>query len=123
MTSILNFTIFFAFSPNNPNDTGSTFINLLMPLLLIVVFYFFLIRPQQKKQKEREKTLDSLKKGDKVVTIGGLHGKVVGINPEKKTVMIDAGDVKLTFDRSAIATIEGVADGKSETAEKLESAS
>ena len=80
----------------------------IVPLVLIfVVFYFFMIRPQQKKQKDREKVLDSLKRGDKVVTIGGVHGTVAGIDTEKKTVLVQVSDsTKITFDRTAIANID-----------------
>ncbi len=90
----------------------------LVPLVLIfVVFYLFLIRPQQKKQKDREKVLESLKRGDRVITIGGMHGTVAGIDTEKKTVLVQIGDnVKIKFDRSAIATTE-----KQEAGEKLTS--
>ena len=89
-----------------------------VPLILIfVVFYLFLIRPQQKKQKEREKVLESLKRGDKVVTIGGMHGTVAGIDSEKKTVLVQVGEnLKIKFDRSAIASTE-----KQEAGEKLTS--
>ena len=88
----------------------------IVPLVLIfIVFYFFLIRPQQKKQKDREKVLDSLKRGDKVVTIGGVHGTVAGIDTEKKTVLVQVNDsTKITFDRTAVANIE-----KQETGDKL----
>jgi preprotein translocase subunit YajC len=80
----------------------------IVPLVLIfVVFYFFMIRPQQKKQKDREKVLDSLKRGDKIVTIGGVHGTVAGIDTEKKTVLVQVSDTtKITFDRTAIANID-----------------
>ncbi|MEI6651487.1 MAG: preprotein translocase subunit YajC [Chlorobiaceae bacterium] len=80
----------------------------IVPLVLIfVVFYFFMIRPQQKKQKDREKVLDSLKRGDKVVTIGGVHGTVAGIDTEKKTVLVQVSDsTKITFDRTAVANID-----------------
>ncbi len=88
----------------------------IVPLVLIfIVFYFFMIRPQQKKQKDREKVLDSLKRGDKVITIGGIHGVVAGIDTEKKTVLVQVSDsTKITFDRTAIANIE-----KQETGDKL----
>ncbi len=88
----------------------------IVPLVLIfIVFYFFMIRPQQKKQKDREKVLDSLKRGDKIITIGGLHGTVAGIDTEKKTVLVQVNDAtKITFDRTAIANIE-----KQETGDKL----
>ena len=74
-----------------------------LPMALIfVVFYFFMIRPQQKKAKDAKKFRESLEKGTRVVTIGGLHAKVVEVND--KTVLVDAGDgVKLRFEKTAIA--------------------
>jgi len=104
------------FAPPNPGGAApNPFIQLVPLLLIFVVFYFFLIRPQQKKQKEREKVLESLKRGDKIVTIGGLHGTVAGLDAEKKTVLVQLGDnLKVTFDRSAIASTE-----KQESGEKL----
>lgn len=72
--------------------------------LIFVIFYFMILRPQQKRQKERQKMIDSMKKGDRIVTSGGLHGKIV--NVDDKTVLVDAGDnIKLKFERSAIASI------------------
>ena len=74
----------------------------LLPLILVfVVFYFFMIRPQTKKQKELNDYRNSLKKGDKVVTNGGIYGKVVEV--KESSVIIDAGgDVKLRIDKSAV---------------------
>ncbi len=73
-----------------------------MMVLLFVVFYFFMIRPQQKKAKDAKKFREALAKGSKVVTIGGLHGKVVEVND--KTVLIEAdANVRLRFEKSAIA--------------------
>jgi preprotein translocase subunit YajC len=70
-------------------------------VLMFVVLYFLLIRPQQKRQKTRSMMLNSLKKGDKVVTIGGLHGTILELTDD--TVVLRVNDVtKLTFDRSAI---------------------
>lgn len=83
---------------------GSSLLNFLPFVLIIFVFYFMIIRPQQKKQKERQKLLDSLKKGDKVVTVGGAHGTVVGL--EDKTIVVQlAENVKVKYDRSAVAQI------------------
>jgi preprotein translocase subunit YajC len=91
------------------------FIQLVPLVLIFIVFYFFMIRPQQKKQKDREKLLDNVKRGDRVVTIGGMHGTVAGIDSEKKTVLVQVADtVKIKFERSAIANIE-----KQETGDKL----
>lgn len=70
--------------------------------LAIGVFYFFMIRPQQKKVKEAEKFRDSLKVGDKVVTLGGLHGTIVSSDNETIVLNVDNG-VRLTFEKSAIS--------------------
>src|ERR1700730_11836434 len=71
-------------------------------ILMFVVLYFLLIRPQQKKQKVRNQMLNALKKGDKVVTIGGLHGTIMEITDD--VVVLRVNDVtKLTFDRGSIS--------------------
>jgi preprotein translocase subunit YajC len=83
---------------------GSLFSTLIMFALIIGIFYFLILRPQQKRQKERQKMLDAVKKGDKVVTAGGLHGTVAGM--DEKTVLIQVADnVKMKFERSAVASI------------------
>lgn len=69
---------------------------------IIGVFYFFMIRPQQKKQKEQKALLSNLKKGDEVVTIGGMHGKIFTVDETTITLDLDKG-VKLTFDKSAVS--------------------
>jgi preprotein translocase subunit YajC len=70
--------------------------------LLMVVFYFFMIRPQQKKAKDARKFREGLKKGDKVVTIGGLHGRVYEVADTTVLLEVD-GTVKLRFEKSAVA--------------------
>ncbi len=83
---------------------GGAFGTIIMFGLIILIFYFMILRPQQKRQKERQKLLDSIQKGDKVVTIGGMHGTVIGL--EDKTVLVQVADtVKLKFDRTAISSI------------------
>jgi len=85
-----------------PQGQGGGWSMMLMMGMLFVVFYFFMIRPQQKKTKDAKKFRETLQKGTKVVTIGGLHGKVVDVSD--KTVLIEAADgVKLRFEKSAIA--------------------
>ena len=69
---------------------------------IIGVFYFFMIRPQQKKQKDQKALLGNLKKGDGVVTIGGIHAKVYTVEENTVTLELDKG-VKLTIDKSAVA--------------------
>ena len=81
---------------------GNNWQFLAMMSLLFVVFYFFMIRPLQKKAKEAKKFRESLQKGSKVITIGGLHGKVVEVND--KTILIEADtNVRLRFEKSAVA--------------------
>ena len=74
---------------------------MLMFGLIILVMYFFMIRPQVKKQKEEKKFRESLGQGTKVVTIGGIHGKVLEI--KDTTIVIDTGNGKLTIERAAIS--------------------
>lgn len=74
-----------------------------LPLIgMVVVMYFFMIRPQQRRAAEAKKFRASLAKGANVVTVGGLHGKVVDVSEDTVTVEVDKG-VRLRFDRSAIA--------------------
>ncbi|WP_028667731.1 preprotein translocase subunit YajC [Runella zeae] len=70
---------------------------------IIGVFYFFMIRPQQKKQKDQKKFLEELKKGDEIVTIGGLHGTVVSVYESTVTVEVDGKGTKLKFEKSSIS--------------------
>ena len=74
-----------------------------MMVLIFVVMYFFMIRPQQKKQKELVKFRDNLKKGDKVLTAGGIYGVVVEVKDQYVLVEVDA-NVKIRFDKSAIVS-------------------
>jgi len=78
-------------------------------LLIIVVFYFLILRPQQKRQKERAKLLESVRKGDKIVTTGGMHGLVEGVEDKVLLVKID-DNVKVKIDKSAVAVIMGITD-------------
>jgi preprotein translocase subunit YajC len=77
-------------------------------ILIIAIFYFLIIRPQNKKQKETQKMLSALKKGDKVVTVGGVHGTIASVKENSVLVKVD-DNVKIEFSRSAIASISVVA--------------
>lgn len=75
------------------------------PILLMgVIFYFLLWRPQKKQQKERASLLGSLKKGQKIVTIGGIYGEIVELDDEKVKVQVSE-KVELTFARTAVANV------------------
>lgn len=77
-------------------------VNLLFIVGMVAVFYFFMIRPQQKKQKEQKSFLENLKRGDKVVTIGGMHVTILSL--EGNTVLVEADHgVKLKFEKTAVS--------------------
>lgn len=76
-----------------------------MPLILIfIIFYFLLIKPQQKQQRERQQMLDSLQKGDKVITTGGIHGIVTNIKDDIVSLKV-ADNVKIDVSRNCIASV------------------
>ncbi len=74
---------------------------MIMLVLILVVFYFFMIRPQMKKQKELKKFREGLSVGDKVVTIGGIHGKVLEVSESTILISVDSG--KIRVDKSAVS--------------------
>ena len=92
----------------NSGQSGSGILGFLPILLIGLVFYIFILRPQTKQRKEHENTLSNLKKGDKIITRGGLYGKIVNFQgKDKNKVTIDAGvdaglNVKLNIARSHI---------------------
>jgi preprotein translocase subunit YajC len=90
-----------------PADGGSAggLLGAFLPFILILgVMYFLLIRPQMKKQKQHQNMLSELKKGDRVVTSGGMFGTVFGFNDEQNKVILKVSDdVKIEFLKSAIS--------------------
>ncbi|MDC3415641.1 preprotein translocase subunit YajC [Aquibacillus salsiterrae] len=82
-----------------------TIVSLLPIILMFVIFYFLLIRPQQKKQKKVRQMQSDLKKGDKIVTIGGLHATVHSLDEDSVVLSVQDG-TKLTYDRSAIRDVK-----------------
>ena len=89
-------------------EGGSSIMGFLPFILIIVIMYFLMIRPQMKKQKERKKMVDALQKGDKIVTTGGLHGKIAGFTEDGQTVIVQIDEkVKVNIDRSAVNAVKG----------------
>ena len=93
-------------APANPMI--ATILNAVPFVAMLAIFYFLIIRPQQQKQKTMDLMLKALKKGDKVLTSGGLYGTVVGLEEGKVTLKI-ADDVKAEFARSAVVSVLGEA--------------
>jgi preprotein translocase subunit YajC len=82
---------------------ASSFTSMLPFLAMILVLYFFMIRPQTNKQKKEKSFQAEIKKGAKVVTSSGIHGKIVELNDTDKTVTIETGAGKIKFERTAIS--------------------
>ncbi|MGG8495548.1 preprotein translocase subunit YajC [Tenacibaculum sp. TC6] len=82
---------------------GGGLMNMLPFVLMIGVLYFFMIRPQMARQKKEKQFQSSIKKGAKVVTSSGIHGKIVEFNDNDNTVSIETGAGKIKFERSAIS--------------------
>lgn len=76
--------------------------NFLPMILIVVVFYFFMIRPQMKKAKDHKKFIAEMKKGDKIITTAGIHGKIVDMN--ETTILVETeGGGKIRFDKAAVS--------------------
>ncbi|EEJ70970.1 protein translocase [Lactobacillus ultunensis DSM 16047] len=109
------------FLANAGGAAGNNWLMILLFIVLIGFTYFGMIRPQKKQQQQRLQMMDKLKKGDEVILVDGLHGKIDKINSDK-TVVIDADGIYLTFERMAIRRVIPSAAPKAEetTAEKTE---
>lgn len=107
---------------NGAQGQGNMLMSVVPFILIIAIFYFFIIRPQNKKQKETEKMINALKKGDKVVTIGGIHGTVSSTKEKTVVVKVDS-NTQIEFSRSAISAVvteKPVAKVSSKKAKKAE---
>ena len=93
-----------AMSPQGGQGGGGLTSTLVMFGVIFAIFYFMILRPQQKRQKDRQKLLDGVKKGDKIITSGGIHGKVIGV--EDKTLLVEIADnTKVKVERSSIGSV------------------
>ncbi|AFM04225.1 protein translocase subunit yajC [Bernardetia litoralis DSM 6794] len=86
---------------------GTGIANILMIVGMVAVFYFFLLRPQQQRAKKQKTFIESLTREMKVVTTGGMHGKIIDVSGETVTIEIDKG-VRIKLDKTAIAYEAGV---------------
>lgn len=90
-------------------------------VVIIAVFYFLLIRPQKKREKEAKNMMDALKKGDKIVTIGGFYGKIVSVKEDVITLNLGGENNKVKIEKSAVrAVISAASDDEDEKEEATE---
>ena len=99
MTTLI--TLLQAAAPASGQQSGGGWSFWLMIILMFVIMYFFMIRPQRKQQKELEKFRNELKKGDKVITAGGIYGTIGEIEDKTVPLKVD-GDVKVRVDKGSI---------------------
>ncbi len=94
----------FSLMSSDPATQGSMMTTFITFALIILIFYFLIIRPQKKKDREARKMLEAMKKGDKVVTIGGIHGTIVTV--KEQTVVIKVDDsARIEFSKAAISSV------------------
>ena len=103
-------TILLQAATGSPGPAGGGMTTLLMIVMIIAIFYFFMIMPQQKKQKKINAFRDSLKNGDKVITAGGIHGRIREV--KDNTVILEIADgVRIKIDKNSIyQSIQDVAE-------------
>ena len=110
--------ILYGFATNPDANQGTGGIAAFLPFFLIMlIIYFLMIRPQAKRQKEKQNMLLSLKKGDKVITVGGIHGVVAGMKNQGKLIVLKIDkNLNININRSAIS---GLANGEIEEDSQL----
>jgi preprotein translocase subunit YajC len=108
---MIDFAYAMAPSPGGGGNGGGIMSVLPLMIGMFAIMYFLIIRPQQKQRRERENLLRAIKKGDRVVTTGGLYGTVVGLSEHTVTLKV-ADQVKLDFERGSIGRIVPVAGDK-----------
>ena len=123
MTRIFSFFPLMLGAPESASSTGASgggstqLVTMLVTFgLIIVVFYFLVIRPQNRKQKESRKMLENIKKGDRVVTIGGMHGSVEAVKDDAVVLRVD-DNVTIKFSKSAVSQVLGRKEESADTKE------
>ncbi len=89
----------------HPDPLGAIFVQFLFLALIFLIFYFFIIRPQKKERERHRKLIESLKKGDRVITSAGIWGTVVDIGEKTVTLKVDA-NTKITFSKEAVIAFQ-----------------
>jgi preprotein translocase subunit YajC len=97
-----NFMLLDATAAAAPGGMMGSITSFLPLVLIVVVFYFFMIRPQMKKQKEAKKFMAEIKKGDKIITIGGIHGKIAEVSDTTFIIEVEGGN-RLKISKTAVS--------------------
>lgn len=105
------------------NGMNGNYWTIIIFVVLIVLMYFTMIKPQKKQQQKKMEMMNELKKGDNVILIDGLHGKIDSVNPKDKTIVVDADGIYLTFNRMAVQQILPSTSAASSPTEPTETSS
>ena len=92
--------IFFLQATTGNDNSGM--MNIIFLLVIFVIFYFFMVRPQNKKRKELQNMRENLKKGQSIVTIGGIHGKISDVHESTVNIIVDS-NTKIKVDKSSVS--------------------
>lgn len=92
--------IFFLQATNGGDNSGM--MNIIFLLVIFVIFYFFMVRPQNKKRKELQNMRENLKKGQSIVTVGGIHGKISDVHESTVNIIVDS-NTKIKVDKSSVS--------------------
>lgn len=113
--------MFFLLQAAAKQSSPGGMLSMLLPfILMFVVMYFLILRPQKRKEKERKALLSRVKKNDRVVTAGGIHGLVMSVRENELILRVDdAKDVKIKVDRSAIVTVLEVSHEDTEESKEI----
>lgn len=114
--------MFFLLQAAGKQSSPGGMLSMLLPfILMFVVMYFLILRPQKRKEKERKALLSRVKKNDRVVTAGGVHGTITSVRENEVILRVDdANDIKLKVDRSAIVTVLEVSHEEPEESQEAE---
>lgn len=103
---MMNMMNILLFMPPSEGQEGGGLMSFLPLIAIVLVFYLFFIRPQMKKSKDQKKYRAAIKKGDKIVTIGGIHGKIIEVQDSTFTIEVE-GQNRLRIEKSAVAMDSG----------------
>lgn len=110
---MLLITLFFL-QASGGRDGGGTMGFILPMVIIFAIMYFLIFRPQARKQKQHQAMINALKKGDKIVTAGGIYGTIAGIKEKEQTLIVKIDDnVKVEITRSSVAKVLGKDNGRS----------
>ena len=100
--NLLNLFLMAQPAAGSAQGSASPYSSLIMIVVLMVIFWLFFIRPQSKKANEQKKFQDEIKRGDRIVTIGGIHGKIAEVSDNSSTVVIESEGTRIKIEKAAI---------------------